>query len=568
MPLTTWTLLRDQAPEAAHRLLLGSVGQSQHTATAESILAKADPGAHGARLPALGRDMLQAAWEEDSLNGVTARRLAAMERQSPGLDPAVARAVNAVAELWNPPDDLRYFQRIAMRREFAKVAAFIDARLAEDPGNLFWVQRALIHGAVAEDLEYALDRLRGLPDALAFVPHTVHASFAMRSGNHAEAAEAFGRALTPRPGDTLPLPGLAERLAHCMLLAGEADAARSVWADLVRLRPWHVNLVLRLHDALTGRAGAVTPLPGPVAVCLYSFNKADLLDATLDSLMASDLDGAAGGVTVAALDNGSPDATSEVLAAWTERAGERLKVISLPVNVGAAAARNWLMQAPETAGAEFLAYLDDDTELPPDWLGRLGAAVDAYPDAGVWGCKVVDHHAPLTVQHADMHLLPGQGDEPPDPGQTLGRRFTLSNAHAEVLDFGHFDYLRPCTSVTGCCHLFRAHDLRRAGGFSIHLSPSQYDDLEHDLRLADAGGQAVYQGHLRVRHKKVAGRHGRRDTAQHGNAVGNMYKLQAMFENSRLTAVMERQRLALESDYLAKAALVAEALGTTDEAAP
>ncbi len=551
MPLTTWTLLQTLAPDATARLLLGSVGTSQLTTVAGLVLADAGPDPHGARLLDLGRDMLLAAWEEDPLNGSLARQLLWIEERSPGLEPAVAAAVNATARGWRPPDDLRYFQRIAMRREFAKVASFIDARLDKEPDNLFWVQRALIHAAVVEDQDYALSYLQGLPESLAFVAHAARASFALQAGRHAEAAGAFGNAL-----DAAPLPVMTERRAHCLLLAGEIDAARDLWADLVRRRPWHVNLVLRLHDVLTDRAGTSAPLPGRVAVCLYSFNKADLLDATLASLMDSDMQGAAQAVTVTVLDNGSTDATADVLSTWRDKAGQCLEVISLPVNVGAAAARNWLMHAPETTGADFLAYLDDDVALPPDWLGRLGAAVAAYPEAGVWGCKVVDHASPLTIQHADLHLTPPEAR--PEPEQALGRRFALSNAHAEVLDFGHFDYMRPCASVTGCCHLFRTEDLQRGDGFSIHLSPSQFDDLEHDLRRARQGSMAVYQGHLGVRHKKVAGRDGHSDTAQHGNAMGNMFKLQAMFSEQDRDAIMALERKDLELDYLAKATLVAK----------
>ena len=67
-----------------------------------------------------------------------------------------------------------------------------------------------------------------------------------------------------------------------------------------------------------------------------------------------------------------------------------VKVINLPTNIGAPAARNWLMCQPENEHSEFTAYLDDDVLLPENWLQALIDTLDSYPAAGVAGAKIIN----------------------------------------------------------------------------------------------------------------------------------------------------------------------------------
>lgn len=58
-----------------------------------------------------------------------------------------------------------------------------------------------------------------------------------------------------------------------------------------------------------------------------------------------------------------------------------LRLVSKP-NAGPGAARN---AGAAVARGEFLAFVDDDCLPPPDWLTRLAAAVEKYPDALIGG---------------------------------------------------------------------------------------------------------------------------------------------------------------------------------------
>lgn len=387
-----------------------------------------------------------------------------------------------------------------------------------------------------------------------------------REGSWAEALACFraveGGWLTP-----LELSG------HCLHRLGRADEAFAIWRRVLAARPWHVNLILTLHDRLRGfdaplspAASGLAPSPlGNTAVLLYSWNKADLLHAALESLAASLPDAA----LIACLDNGSTDATGAVLRAWRDRLGaDRFLPVSLPVNVGAPAARNWLMQLPEVRRLPFAAYLDDDALTPPDWLRHLARAVQARPTASAWGCRVVDASRPDRIQSGPLHLQPqftgapagdavpgsaeAEGREDPETAFSLlrvhGEPFSMANPAAVSPDLGQWDFLRPCASVTGCCHLFRTVELLERGGFSLAFSPSQYDDLEHDLRALRRGAPACYTGFCTVRHAKDTGSPARMKAPAYGNGLGNKYKLHGLYDAPAVTAMAQRETAALEAD--------------------
>ncbi|MBU1042127.1 MAG: glycosyltransferase [Proteobacteria bacterium] len=511
------------------------------------------------RLISLATDLLLWACGENPLHGP----LAAEILSAPDLLlPAASRdMLSAVAANWRVPETkdggLAYFERLAKLRDTVKLADFLAGQVAKAPASLFWREKALALSLYAgdnglrADLETAAQG--GLDDipGLAPVAAALRAQAAFLRGGTAACLEAL------LPLDGIFGPGFVPaRMGLALLAAGENQAALQHLLRALHAAPWQANLAQVTADAISGLRGALAPLPGPTLVMLYTWNKAADLDATLASLFASNLDGA----RVVVLDNGSTDGTPQVLDTWAKRAGETLLRVTLPVNIGAPAARNWLAALPEAKAAEHLVYLDDDVDLPGDWLGRLGAALARHPDAGVVGCKVADHHAPHLLQNVAGHLVIPQDvseDRPDLDYQSLSPNpFRLCDAHLQGPDWGLFDFISPCASVTGCCHLFRRAALidssggpAAAGGFSLALGPSQYDDFERDLRMLDSGVKAVYTGHLRVRHRKRSGLAGQGmagqgmegHSAAGAGAAGNRYKMQCMHPREEIARHMAAQ---------------------------
>jgi GT2 family glycosyltransferase len=547
------------------RLAVSSTGW-RHLAQAGALCLGLGRGAgdpsERARLTSLAAELVLWAWGENPLSGP----LAAEILSAPELPlPEASRAgLAAVAANWRVPDTkdggLAYFERLAKQRDTRKLADFLAVQVKKAPTALFWREKALALAlyAAEPDLRAALEAaaLDGLDDAPALAPvaGTLQAQAAFLRGDTTACLDALGRL------DGIFGPGFGPgRAGLALLAAGDEPAALAHLLRALTSAPWQANLAQVAADAASGLRRECAPLPGTTLIMLYTWNKATDLDATLASLFASDLQGA----RVLVLDNGSTDHTPQMLDAWAARAGGNLLRMTLPVNIGAPAARNWLAATPEAKAADFLVFLDDDVDLPRDWLLRLGAAQRLFPEAGVWGCKVADHHAPHLLQNVAGHLvIPADApDDRPDLAfQSLSPNpFRLCDAHLQGPDWGLHDFVSPCASVTGCCHLFRRAALdapsAAGGGFSLALGPSQYDDFERDLRMLDSGAHAVYTGHLRVRHRKRSGIASQAEAAGAG-AAGNRYKMQCLHPRAEIEKHIEAQAARLEAHHASRLALL------------
>lgn len=485
-------------PPLAAMVLAGTAGRDhlrRAAAMAGHCAATAPPTA-GYDWHRLRLGLLMAAFEEDTLFGPTAAELlqAIREHGGKGVDPAFTALVTTLGERFSLPESTAYFERLQAAGNVPKLRRFLENECQNGRHGLFWLHVALHQAVLCRDFDWGAACLKAaIPDAddvLAPVAAKLAGDLALLSGLPQRAMARYSAAET-----RAPWPQGLFRSALAALDAGEDEQTLRQCGRILTHMPEHVAAALTLFDAVSGRATATAPLPGRLGIALYTYNKAGDTDRTLASLFATGL----GDARVVVLDNAATDATPEVLAAWVARVGtQRLGVIRLPVNIGAPGARNWLAADARLRDVAFVAYLDDDVDLPADWLGRLGAAVAAYPEAGVWGCRVADAGNPAVAQGIDAVLLPGEADA---TGRSEPR---LSDAHAASFDYGAFSHMRPCLSVMGCCHLFRRERLAEAGGFDIRFSPSQYDDVDHDLRLALSGRLPVYQGHLRVAHRRPA----------------------------------------------------------------
>ena len=324
---------------------------------------------------------------------------------------------------------------------------------------------------------------------------------------------------------------------QCLLRMGDrsgVEILQKLWHDI----PWHLNLTLKLHDLLAVRTSSA-PADGKTGILLYSWNNADLLQQTLQSLFQSNL----GDASILVLDNGSSDHTPGVLQACAELFGNRLKSLRLPVNIGAPAARNWLLHHSETSRFRTLIYLDDDVLLPPDWLTRLLAGYRRAPADSIVGCRIMDQHPRPSLQMADVNLL----DIDPD-GDVL-----IANTGGGELDLGLHDYSRPCLSVTGCCHMMDRERALELGGFDLRFNPSQFDDFDLDLRNALSGGQAFYAGGTGIMHCQRSSLNQADSEAKRGHIQGNMLKLNTKYSSAQKAELLRRNRELLWNDLLAKA---------------
>jgi glycosyltransferase involved in cell wall biosynthesis len=107
-----------------------------------------------------------------------------------------------------------------------------------------------------------------------------------------------------------------------------------------------------------------------VSVCVPTYNRADLLDVALGSLLAQTYED----FELVVLDNDSTDRTADVVAA---RLDPRLRYCRNPTNVGSIP--NWNRCLEEGRG-EFVAICHDDDVYDADFLRRGVEMLEAHPD--------------------------------------------------------------------------------------------------------------------------------------------------------------------------------------------
>ncbi len=341
-----------------------------------------------------------------------------------------------------------------------------------------------------------------------------------------------------------------------LLRMGYKGQAKGELAALWKTIPWHVNLTLKLYDLFNTPNLVDASDTNDVAILAYSWNKADLLADTFDSLAKSDI----GNAKIFTLNNGSTDHTDEVLAKAQSHFGpDRFHIESLPINVGAPAARNWLLALPEVRACKWAAFLDDDVVLPQNWLLHLLGAAKGQADIGAVGCRITAATPPYGLQAADFNLFPIAPPQP-EPGKLPNRVMLFDNC-AGSMDTGLFTYTRPCLSVTGCCHLISLEAVEKAGAFDLRYTPSQFDDLDRDLRSALTGMPAIYAGTLAIRHVQHSSLAKAQTTRQIGHVMGNKFKLDTKYTDEELIELGQTNKERLWLDLEMKHNFLIDRLG-------
>ncbi|BDG01706.1 glycosyltransferase family 2 protein [Anaeromyxobacter oryzae] len=194
---------------------------------------------------------------------------------------------------------------------------------------------------------------------------------------------------------------------------------------------------------------------------VVNWNGAALLPACLDALRAQIRP-----ARVIVVDNGSVDGSAAVVAArpWVEWLG-------LGENTGFAAGANAGMRRALLAGARFVALVNTDVLLAPDWLARVRDDADRHPACGLWNGLLVFADDPGRVNSTGLVLDRVLRGKDRDFGVPLAR---LARGDG------------PVPGVTGGALLLRAATLRAIG----LLDPAYFaycEDADLSLRAARAG---------------------------------------------------------------------------------
>jgi glycosyltransferase involved in cell wall biosynthesis len=292
-----------------------------------------------------------------------------------------------------------------------------------------------------------------------------------------------------------------------------------------------------------------------VTIAIAAYNSAGTLAATIDSCLAQ----TCRDIEVLVVDDGSTDATPQLLAGY----GERIRVVRQP-NGGLARARNTGMLQ---ARGRYIAWMDADDLCHPDRLLAQATVLDTYPEVVLVSSNFSAFREPdrdedalhLTAYYSAPQRLGGletiypQVQELAVPGAESGSAFRLRVGRVrDLLLDGNF--VHPPTVM------FRRSSLSSAGECDPALRYSS--DYEFFLRLARLGSFALLEAPL-LRYRLSASQMSRA-------AVGGTMQLETIAIMDRLReadpAVYARHRQLFDRRYARSYVSAARAIGAADRA--
>jgi GT2 family glycosyltransferase len=186
------------------------------------------------------------------------------------------------------------------------------------------------------------------------------------------------------------------------------------------------------------------------------------------------------------VDNGSTDDTQAFLTEAV-KSYPWLRVWTSPKNLGFAAGCN---QGAREARGEYVVFLNNDTEVHPDWLEPLVKVLRDDPRVGAVGGKIINMDG-TKIQTAGMYLADDRRN---------GRTFAMwLYARNEPVSDPRYNTARICVIVAGVCMAVRRQQFLDLGGFDEQFY-NGYEDVDFCLRLGEKGLLVVCEPACVVRH--------------------------------------------------------------------
>jgi N-acetylglucosaminyl-diphospho-decaprenol L-rhamnosyltransferase len=217
---------------------------------------------------------------------------------------------------------------------------------------------------------------------------------------------------------------------------------------------------------------------GPrVHAVVVTWNGAKLISDCLRALQRQD---ARARLHLVVVDNASTDGTAELLA----RDFPAVEHLRLAENRGYGRANNEALRRALDAGADFVALVNNDVEVSPDWLRRLLAAAHLHPEAAL---------LTGTLLFRGEEVVNSTGLVIDALGRARDRDFRVPLGELQRED-------GPVVGVSGGAALLRASMLREVGVFDPAYF-AYYEDVDLSLRAARAGHVAWYVRGAVARHR-------------------------------------------------------------------
>ncbi len=246
-----------------------------------------------------------------------------------------------------------------------------------------------------------------------------------------------------------------------------------------------------------------SPSNSGLAVIILNHDNIEYLPACMRHLQA-----AVAGIRheIWLVDNASSDGAPDFVRAQFPE----VQVIEAPFNGGFSAGNNLALvrlgYGPEDRERDsrfaYVLFLNPDTEVEQTALLRMLLYMDAHPDVGVVGPRMIRPDGVLdpsckrgepTPSTAFLHMT---GLARILPHRRYGTRYHMD--HVAAAETAEVD------SVMGACQLMRGSALKQVGLLDETTFFMYGEDLDHCLRFRRAGWRVVYLGAAQVLHHKGA----------------------------------------------------------------
>jgi len=256
-----------------------------------------------------------------------------------------------------------------------------------------------------------------------------------------------------------------------------------------------------------------------LGIVIVNYNTRDLLRRCLYTVYASKGNFS---FQVCVVDNGSADGSAEMVAAEFPQAHRILN----PENRGYPAANNQGLRFfgfPDAPSApRYALLLNPDTELPPDGLERMLAFLDAHPEAGVAGPKLVRPDGSLDLACRRSF---------PSPEVSFYRFSGLARLFPRSPRFGRYnltfldpDQMAEVDAVVGAFMMVRREAIAQVG--LLDETFFMYgEDLDWCYRIKAAGWKVYYNPGVTVLHvKRAASQRNPRAQVEFWRAMDHFYR--------------------------------------------
>jgi GT2 family glycosyltransferase len=240
------------------------------------------------------------------------------------------------------------------------------------------------------------------------------------------------------------------------------------------------------ENLVADNQGAPAAAPA-LSVIIVNLNTREVLRACLHSLLPAMNTGR---VEVIVVDNGSRDGSPTMVA----EEFPQVRLLALPENRGFAVANNLGMR--HARGRYFL-ILNSDTEIIGDALERIVAFMDAHPDVGALGPKLLNSDGSLQYS---CRRFPSFRTALFHRYSLMTRLFPRNRFSSEYLmtDVGH-DQTMDVDWVSGAALVVRREIFEQLGGFDEGFF-MYAEDVDWCYRIKQAGWRVVYLPEARIMH--------------------------------------------------------------------